>query len=104
VIRREMEIEERKLFSETGLERSKRRISSLGYFERVDISTEQGETDELINVNVEIVEKPTGTFQVGAGLLQHRELHRDGAGAAGEPVRQRQVVRAAGADLRASGS
>ncbi len=68
VIRRELEIEERKLFSETALERSKRRISSLGYFERVDLSTEQGETDELINVNVEIVEKPTGTFQIGAGF------------------------------------
>ncbi|NUP05246.1 MAG: outer membrane protein assembly factor BamA [Polyangiaceae bacterium] len=68
IIRRELEIEERKLFSETALERSKRRITALGYFERVDLSTEQGETDELINVNVEIVEKPTGTFQIGAGF------------------------------------
>lgn len=68
VIRRELEIEERQLFSETALERSKRRITALGYFERVDLSTEQGETEETINVNVEIVEKPTGTFQIGAGF------------------------------------
>ena len=42
VIRREMEIQEGQLFSETGLENSKRRITALGYFERVDVSTEQG--------------------------------------------------------------
>ena len=37
-------------------------------------------------------------------LLEHRELHRDGAGAAGEPLRQRPVARAPGAGLRRSGS
>jgi outer membrane protein insertion porin family len=68
VIRREMEIKERELFSETKLEKSKRRITALGYFERVDISTEQADDPEHINVNVEITEKPTGTFQVGAGF------------------------------------
>ncbi|APR79527.1 Outer membrane protein assembly factor YaeT precursor [Minicystis rosea] len=68
VIRREMEIEEQQLFSETRLERSKRRITALGYFERVDLSTEQGDDPQHINVNVEIGEKPTGTFQVGAGF------------------------------------
>jgi outer membrane protein insertion porin family len=68
VLRREMEVEERQLFSETKLERSKRRITALGYFERVDISTEQGEDAQHVNVNVEITEKPTGTFQIGAGF------------------------------------
>ena len=68
VIRREMEIEERALFSESKLDKSKRRITSLGYFERVDVSTEQGEDAQHLNVNVEIGEKPTGTFQVGAGF------------------------------------
>lgn len=68
VIRREMEVEERQLFSETKLERSKQRITALGYFERVDISTEQGEDAQHINVNVDIGEKPTGTFQIGAGF------------------------------------
>ena len=68
VIRREMEIEEQQLFSESKMERSKRRITALGYFERVDMSTEQGDDPQHINVNVEIGEKPTGTFQVGAGF------------------------------------
>ena len=68
VLRREMEIEEGNLFSETKLEDSKRRIVALGYFERVDVSTEQGSTPESININFEVTERPTGTFQVGAGF------------------------------------
>ncbi|HVH43828.1 MAG TPA: outer membrane protein assembly factor BamA, partial [Labilithrix sp.] len=68
VLRREMEIEEGQLFSETKLEDSKRRIVALGYFERVDVSTEQGSTPETININFEVTERPTGTFQVGAGF------------------------------------
>src|SRR5205814_460695 len=68
VMRREMEIEEGQLFSETKLEDSKRRMVALGYFERVDVSTEQGSTPERININFEVTERPTGTFQVGAGF------------------------------------
>ncbi len=68
VVRREMEIQEGQLFSETRLENSKRRVTALGYFERVDVSTEQGSAPDRIVVYVEIAEKPTGTFQVGAGF------------------------------------
>ena len=68
VIRRELEIEEGKLFTETGIERSKSRVTKLGYFDRVEISNEQGANDTTINLNVDVIEKPTGTFQVGAGF------------------------------------
>ena len=68
VIRREVVIEEGNLFSETGMEASKRRITALGYFDRVDVSTEQGSSPDKIIVNIEVTEKPTGTFQVGAGF------------------------------------
>ena len=68
VIRREMEIKEGELFSETRLENSRRRIAALGYFERVDVSTEQTKDALSIDVNVEVTEKPTGTFQIGAGF------------------------------------
>ena len=67
VIRRELEIVEGDKFSETNLERSRRRVTALGYFERVDITT-QDEGSERIGVLVEVAEKPTGTFQVGAGF------------------------------------
>jgi outer membrane protein insertion porin family len=68
VIRREMEIAEGEPFSETKLDRSKKRITALGYFERVDVSTEQGDDPTTMGVNVEVTERPTGTFQVGAGF------------------------------------
>ncbi len=77
VIRRELEIVEGELFSETKLERSKRRMMALGYFERADIGTTQltdvpdrpkeGEYGTM-DVHVEVAERPTGTFQVGAGF------------------------------------
>jgi outer membrane protein insertion porin family len=68
VIRRECVIEEGQLFSETGLETSKRRIQALGYFDRVDVSNAQGSAPDKIVINIEVTEKPTGTFQVGAGF------------------------------------
>lgn len=68
VLRREIEITEGDKFSETGLERSKRRITALGYFERVDVSTEQGSAPDKMNVYFEVGERPTGTFQIGAGF------------------------------------
>jgi outer membrane protein insertion porin family len=68
VIRREVELQEGQLFSETRLENSKRRVTALGYFDRVDVSTEQGSAPDRMNVNFEVAEKPTGTFQIGAGF------------------------------------
>jgi outer membrane protein insertion porin family len=68
VLRREIEIQETQLFSETKLEASRQRITALGYFERVDVSTEQGSAPDRINVYFEVSEKPTGTFNVGAGF------------------------------------
>jgi outer membrane protein insertion porin family len=68
VIRREMKIAEGELYNQSGLETSRRRITALGYFEKVDISTKRGSSDEFIEVNVEVSERPTGTFQIGAGF------------------------------------
>jgi outer membrane protein insertion porin family len=68
VIRREMEVTEGELFHETRLEESRQRITALGFFERVDISTEEGSAPDKVQVNIEVTERPTGTFQVGAGF------------------------------------
>ena len=68
VIRREMKIYEGELFNNTDLEISKRRITALGYFENVVVSTKRGSSDEFVEVNVEVTERPTGTFQIGAGF------------------------------------
>ena len=68
VIRREMKISEGELFNNTNLEVSKKRVNALGFFETVVISTKRGSSDEFVEVNVEVTERPTGTFQIGAGF------------------------------------
>jgi outer membrane protein insertion porin family len=68
VFRREMEISEGQLYSESGIEASKRRITALGYFERVDYTTEPGSAPDKVIVYFEVGERPTGTFQIGAGF------------------------------------
>ncbi|MFT3700524.1 MAG: outer membrane protein assembly factor BamA [Kofleriaceae bacterium] len=68
VIRREMKISEGELFNNTNLEVSKKRIMALGFFENVVVSTKRGSSDEFVEVNVEVTERPTGTFQIGAGF------------------------------------
>ncbi|MFC1641428.1 outer membrane protein assembly factor BamA [Myxococcota bacterium] len=68
VVRREMVVKEGEPFHETNLEESRRRITALGYFERVDLSTEQGSAPDRINVFVEVAERATGTFQLGVGF------------------------------------
>ncbi len=68
VIRREIEIVEGDLYNQTLVEESKARVQALGYFERVDVSEEEGSAPDRIVINFEVAERPTGTFQVGAGF------------------------------------
>jgi outer membrane protein insertion porin family len=68
VIRRELRIYEGEYYSETGIERSKQLVTRLGYFETVDITTRRGSAEDTMDVVIEVKEKPTGTFQVGAGF------------------------------------
>ncbi|MCS6914843.1 MAG: outer membrane protein assembly factor BamA [Myxococcales bacterium] len=68
VIRRELKISEGDLYSQTLLDLSKRRVQALGFFEKVDLSTRRGSREDRIEVNIEVSERPTGTFQIGAGF------------------------------------
>ncbi len=68
VIRREMRIIEGEPYNQTLLDYSKKRVTALGFFEKVDISTKRGSSDDTMDVNVEVTERPTGTFQIGAGF------------------------------------
>lgn len=68
VIRRELAIEEGELFSQSKIETSKRLVTRLGYFERVELNTKRVERSDTIDLEVVVAERPTGTFQVGAGF------------------------------------
>ena len=68
VIRREMRIYEGELYSEAGINASKARIFQLGFFENVEIKPAGGARSDAMTLTVEVKEKSTGTFQVGAGF------------------------------------
>jgi outer membrane protein insertion porin family len=68
VIRRELLISEGDLYSESGKERSEMRVLRLGYFQDVTVNTARGSADDKIVLNIEVDERLTGTFQIGAGF------------------------------------
>lgn len=67
VIRREMQIKETGIFDASALRKSNERLQRLDYFEEVNITPEPTAREDLMNVVVEVKEKPTGTFSVGGG-------------------------------------
>jgi len=68
VVRREIMLFEGMRYNQTLLERSRINIMSLGYFANVNVSESEGSRPGYIVLNVEVEERPTGTFQVGAGF------------------------------------
>ncbi len=74
VIRRELRIYEGERFSGTGMKQSKQRVTALGYFETAEITTKPGSTDDKIVALVEVKERPTGTFQLGAGFSSYENF------------------------------
>ena len=68
VIRREFRVSEGDPYHQSKLEDGRALVTQLGYFERVDVSEQEGTSRDQMVINVEVAEKPTGTFQVGAGF------------------------------------
>ncbi len=68
VIRREINMLEGELYSQAAVDLSRQRITALGFFESVDISTQKGNSDDLIEITVEVKERKTGGFQFGVGF------------------------------------
>jgi outer membrane protein insertion porin family len=67
VLRREMRVAEGELFTFQRLSRSRQRLFNLGFFDEVTVTTEQGSTPDKIVINVDVKEKATGVFSIGAG-------------------------------------
>jgi outer membrane protein insertion porin family len=69
VVRREMRQLESSWFDSSKLALSKDRINRLGYFTNVEVTTVPVEgTDDQVDVNVDVTEKPTGAITLGAGF------------------------------------
>lgn len=68
VIRREMMLVEGDAFNTSRLHRSEQRIKNLGYFKKVDITTNPGSTPDKTVIGVNVQEQSTGEFSVGVGF------------------------------------
>lgn len=68
VIRRQMALDEGDLFSSSALTLSRRRLDSLGYFSKVELTTSEGTSSDKMSVDVKVAEAPTGSISVGAGV------------------------------------
>jgi outer membrane protein insertion porin family len=68
VIRRQLRIYEGEYYSGRALEKSRRLVTGLGFFEKVDFTEKRGSGPDKIIINIDIKERQTGTFQIGAGF------------------------------------
>ncbi len=67
VIRREFDISEGDAFNQVLVQRAKRRLDRLNFFETVNITTVPGSEPDQVVLVVDVVEKSTGEFSIGAG-------------------------------------
>ncbi len=67
VIRREFDVSEGDAFNQVLIQRAKRRLERLDFFETVNIATAPGSEPDQVVLVVDVVEKSTGEFSVGGG-------------------------------------
>ena len=68
VIRRELRLQEQQRFSGSALRKSQERLRRLGYFEDVNITTRKADTEDRLDLLVDVKEASTGAFSAGAGI------------------------------------
>lgn len=79
VVRREMRLTEGDFYSASKMKNSRRRINNLGFFEEVNLTTGRGIDDAHMDVEVDVQEKATGSFSIGAGFSSADGLLLQGA-------------------------
>ncbi len=67
VIRREIRFDEGDLYSKKAIKRSYERLNNLNFFETVEIVPERRQQEAIMDLNVKVKEKLTGTLSVGGG-------------------------------------
>ena len=67
VIRREFDVSEGDAFNQVLIQKTKRRLEDLGFFDRVAINTRPGSSPDRVILVVRLLEKSTGEFSIGGG-------------------------------------
>ncbi len=68
VVRREIPINEGEDYQGSRIREARQRLERLGFFETVEISTPRAAEERTLDMNVDVSERPTGSFTVGAGF------------------------------------
>ena len=74
VIRRELEVKEGGIFNAKALRESLQNLQYLDFFEEVNISPEKSFDTSTVDLSVEVKEKSTGMFTIGAGYSSVDDL------------------------------
>lgn len=79
VIRRELTLIEGDKYSASKIRNSRNRLLNLGFFEENKLSTRPGSAPDKQILDVEVTEKPTGTFSIGMGYSSVDHLIAQGS-------------------------
>ena len=74
VIRRELLIYEGDAFNRTLVERARRRLTALDFFEKIDFQEEEGSAPDKINLIVAVTEKSTGKISFSVGYSSTEQI------------------------------
>src|SRR5437879_11893564 len=65
ILRRELQMAEGEIFTLRKMQRSKQRLTNLGFFEKVDVNTAPGSDKTKIVVNIDVTERRSEERRVG---------------------------------------
>jgi outer membrane protein insertion porin family len=74
VIRRELRLFEGDAYNRVLVDRARRRLTALDYFEKIDFREEQGSAPDKVAVTIEVVEKSTGSISFSAGYSTSEQI------------------------------
>ena len=74
VIRRELMIYEGDAFNRTLIERARRRLTALDFFDKIDFQEEEGSAPDKINLVVVVQEKSTGKISFSVGYSSYEQV------------------------------
>ncbi len=79
VIRRDVRVVEGSLYTAKGLALTRQRLTRTNYFEKVEV-VEKGrpDSDEILDIDIEVEEKPTGSITGGIGLNSGEGVYLQG--------------------------
>jgi outer membrane protein insertion porin family len=68
VVRRQVKVAEGDTYSASLIKKSRQKINNLGYFDEVNLTTRKGDDLSLMDVDIDVKERATGSFSIGAGF------------------------------------